>query len=253
MDEQKLLGVLGYPIEHSKSPSLFASIFTEAGVKNWTYERFGYASLNDFFLFSSAQKNLAGFNVTIPYKEQIIPFLDTISPEAKALGAVNTVVCTEINNNKHYAGFNTDLYGFEQSLLHLKNEIKKAFVLGSGGASKAVCWVLQKKQIPYQVVSRNPKAEQIEYAEIKNHLQEKNLVINCSPVGMQGPYPPLLDLPFELFNINDSFIHLVYNPETTPNIEEMKKQGVECLNGEIMLEQQAQKAWQIFKYHHEKI
>ena len=107
MDEQKLLGVLGYPIEHSKSPSLFASIFMEAGVKNWTYQRFGYANLNDFFRFSSAQKNLAGFNVTIPYKEQIIPFLDAISPEAKEIGAVNTVVCTEINDNKHYSGFNT--------------------------------------------------------------------------------------------------------------------------------------------------
>lgn len=251
MDEQKLLGVLGYPIEHSKSPSLFASIFMEAGVKNWTYQRFGYANLNDFFRFSSAQKNLAGFNVTIPYKEQIIPFLDAISPEAKELGAVNTVVCTEINDNKHYSGFNTDVYGFEQSLLRLKNKIKMAFVLGSGGASKAVCWVLKQKQIPYQVISRNPKAEQIGYAEIQNHLQENNLIINCSPVGMEGPYPTLLDLPFQLFNIKDSFIDLVYNPKTTPSIEEMKKQGVECLNGEIMLEQQAQKAWQIFRHHHE--
>ena len=251
MDEQKILGVLGYPIEHSKSPTLFDFLFREAGVNHWTYERFGFDNLNAFFSFSSTQKNLVGFNVTIPYKEKIIPFLDAISPEANALGAVNAVVCTEINNNKHYKGFNTDVYGFEQSLSHLNNKINKAFVLGSGGASKAVCWVLQQKQIPHQVVSRNPKAEQIGYAEIQNHLQENNLVINCSPVGMRGPYPPLLDLPFKLFDNNDSFIDLVYNPKITSSMKEMEKQGVQCLNGEIMLSEQAKKAWQIFKTHHE--
>lgn len=251
MDEQKLIGVLGYPIEHSKSPSLFASIFREARLHNWTYERFGYANLNDFFNFSSAQKNLVGFNVTIPFKEQIIPYLDSISPEAEALGAVNTVVCIEIGNKKHYSGFNTDVYGFDQSLSHINNEIKKAFVLGSGGASKAICWLLQQKQTPYHVVSRNPNAEQIEYAEIQNHLKENNLVINCSPVGMEGAYPPLLDIPFHLFNRNDSFIDLVYQPKMTQSFKKMIQQGVECLNGEIMLSEQANRAWQIFKHHHE--
>lgn len=251
MDEQKLLGVLGYPIEHSKSPSLFASIFREAGLINWTYERFGFANLNDFFRFSSAQKNLVGFNVTIPFKEQIIPFLDTISPEAEALGAVNTVVCIKKGNKKHYSGFNTDVHGFEQSLSRINNQAKNVFVLGSGGASKAICWVLQQKQIPYIVVSRNPQAEQIEYAEIQKHLKGSNLVINCSPVGMEGPYPTLLDIPFHLFNKEDSFIDLVYQPKMTQSFKKMKQQEVECLNGEIMLSEQANKAWQIFKHHHE--
>lgn len=247
MGEKKILGVLGHPLSHTKSPTLFKSYFYQEGLTDWEYGILDYPSVEDFLQEYESQKNLKGFNVTIPFKQKIIPFLDKLSSEATELQAVNTVVCSQLNGNRFWVGYNTDVYGFEATLNKLKNKYTHAIILGSGGASAAVQWVLEKRKTPFVIVSRTPKSGYISYSEISEHMEDSTLFINCTPVGMKGPYPDHIQLPYSQLKASHMFIDLVYNPEETGSMALAKKQGVECLNGQTMLEAQAQKSWSLFK------
>ena len=185
-----------------------------------------------------------GLNVTIPYKESIIPFLDNVDEEALRIGAVNTI---KVSDGK-LTGYNTDIYGFEESLRPLLKPFhKRALVLGTGGASKAVKYALEKSGIEVTLVSRNPGIGKITYAAIDSEVLASNLIIvNCSPVGTFPNVGEFPKLPYKHLTSKHLLYDLVYNPEETAFIRKGKKQGATTLNGLKMLHLQAEKAWEIW-------
>jgi len=185
-------------------------------------------------------------NVTNPYKEQIIELLDEIDDDATKIGAVNTI----LNNNGKLIGYNTDIIGFELSLNnYLPKEISqfKALILGTGGASKAVCFVLEKMNIPYILVSQNPKDDQIGYPDIRNNLLSKHhLVINTTPLGMSPEINNFPLIPYQQLEENHHLYDLIYNPQKTLFLRKGQNQGAKIKNGLEMLIGQAEKSWEIW-------
>jgi shikimate dehydrogenase len=191
-----------------------------------------------------ANPNLQGLNVTIPYKQTVIPFLNEVDIVAQTIGAVN---CIAIKNSI-LKGYNTDAYGFQTSVQKfLTAKPEQAFVLGTGGSAQAVQYVLSQLQIPFVSVSRNPNGLSISYAEIETHLKKTNLIINTTPLGMYPhteAYPPI---PYHLITDNDFLFDLIYNPAETKFMQLGKQQGAQVKNGYEMLELQAEKSWEIWK------
>jgi len=244
----RLLGLIGNPLGHSRSPELFSQIFQKEGITDWEYRLFLLQSINELPALIKNQPDLLGFNVTIPYKLEIIPYLNEISPEAKEVGAVNTVRIRRNGSNYSLTGFNTDVFGFESLLLSAGAETsKKALVLGSGGASKAVCYVLKKQNIPYSVAGRNPQSSQISYGEIgESMMKTHSLIINTTPLGMHPQADAFPPIPYEYLTPGHTAIDLVYNPEITLFMQKATNQGATAFNGMLMLQKQAEKAWEFF-------
>ena len=243
-----LLGLIGNPLGHSRSPELFSQIFQKEGITDWEYRQFPLLSINDLPALIKNQPDLQGFNVTIPYKSEIISYLNEISPEAFEVGAVNTVRIRRNGSNYSLTGYNTDVFGFESLLLSAGAETSdKALILGSGGASKAVCHVLNQHQIPYTIISRNPGPDQKGYAELDNEvLQSHQLIINTTPLGMHPQTDAFPPIPYEYLTPGHTAIDLVYNPEITLFMQKAIKQGANAFNGMLMLQKQAEKAWEFF-------
>ena len=190
-------------------------------------------------------KGLVGLNVTIPYKESILPFLDKISKNAKKIGAVN---CISISKNKKLRGYNTDFYGFKKSIQPLlKKHHKKALILGTGGASKAVAFALKKLNIEFDFVSRNPSEYEIGYKEINAAIFiEYQIIINTTPLGTFPNISESPKLDYSLFTTKHIAFDLVYNPEESVFLKKAKKSGATTKNGYEMLINQAEKAWLIW-------
>jgi shikimate dehydrogenase len=187
--------------------------------------------------------DLCGFNVTIPYKEQIIPFLDDLDSPAKTIGAVNTVVV----KNGRLIGYNTDFEGFKSSLLpFLPKRPIKALILGTGGASKAVAYALRTLNIPYLFISRNPDKGLTYQSLSKEIMAEYSLVINTTPIGMFPNIDQFPDIPYPFLTSQHLLYDLVYNPALTTFLKKGQMQGAQILNGLKMLELQAEKAWEIW-------
>ena len=244
-----LLGLIGNPLGHSRSPELFAQIFQKEGITDYEYRLFPLQSISELTELIEKQTDLCGFNVTIPYKTAIIPYLDKLSPEALEVGAVNTVSIRRNDNSYSLTGFNSDVFGFESLLLLASAETsEKALILGSGGASKAVSYVLSNYNIPYTIVSRIPKLEEVRYEALDLFtFKTHNLIINTTPLGthpLKNTCPPI---PYDYLTPNHTAIDLVYNPETTLFMQKAKNQGARAFNGMPMLQKQAEKAWEIFK------
>lgn len=238
----KRYGLTGYPLSHSFSKKYFEEKFKRDNIQDCTYNLFPlpHADLLEGFLRNS---ELNGINVTIPYKQAVLPLLDSVSDEAKAIGAVN---CIRIVNGKLY-GFNTDVYGFEVSLTRLINSRPQtAFVLGTGGSSLAVCYVLKKMGIRFHIVSRTPEEGQIGYADIEHVLSQENLFINTTPVGTYPDIYDSPDIPYHLLKPADYLFDLVYNPSETEFLKKGKLAGCKVKNGLEMLELQAEKSWEIW-------
>ncbi len=234
----KQYGLIGYPIKTSFSPDYFNQKFTAEGI-DANYKLFPLASINHFPDLLQ-KESFSGLNVTIPYKQAIIPFLDSLSPEAAEIGAVNTIVF----KNGKTIGHNTDVFGFEHLLDLINCTAKDALVFGTGGASKAVEYVLKKKSIGYQLVSRAPKQNAITYAQITTELGRKStLWINTTPVGTFPNINQLLNLPFSNITSNHFVVDLVYNPKETAFLKEAKHRNAATIGGLEMLHKQAQKAW----------
>ncbi|MBM3399676.1 MAG: shikimate dehydrogenase [Bacteroidetes bacterium] len=244
-----LLGLIGNPLGHSRSPELFSQIFRREGVTDWEYRLFPLQNIKDLPGLLEKRTELRGINVTIPYKTEIIPYLDEISAEALEVGAVNTVSIRR--NGSHYSliGYNTDVFGFEELLLSAGAEkSEKALVLGSGGSAKAVCYVLVQYNIPYTIVSRNPQLDQISYEAMDTlTIKTNNLIINTTPQGMHPYIDECPPIPFEYVSPNHTIIDLVYNPEDTLLMKKATNQGASVFNGMLMLQKQAEKAWEFFK------
>lgn len=232
-------GLIGYPIKHSFSPGYFKDKFKIEKIADARYDLY---PLEQIELFEEL-KGLQGLNVTIPYKEAVIPFLDELSLEAKEIGAVNTIKFSDGRK----VGFNTDSYGFKYSLQPLieGKKVAHALVLGTGGAAKAVWYVLEKLKIPFYKVSRS--SGDILYQDIDESLLKKNLlIVNTTPLGMAPNIQQCPDLPYKAIGPDHILYDLVYNPEKTLFLIKGAAQGATIKNGLEMLQLQADKAWQIW-------
>jgi len=237
-------GLIGKNISYSFSRGYFTKKFSEMGLERHSYENFDLEHINQFKGLLKENSNIKGFNVTIPYKEQIIPFLSKIDPEAQAIGAVNTIKV----NGQQTVGFNTDTYGFQKSIEpYLKEHHKKALILGTGGASKAVAYVLHLLGIPYNFVSRNPKDGQLNYPDLnKEVLTDHTVIVNCTPLGTYPNINDKPDLPYHFITDQHLLFDLIYNPEKTAFLLAGEQQGSIIINGYNMLQFQAEKSWQIW-------
>ncbi|GGP04409.1 shikimate 5-dehydrogenase [Cloacibacterium rupense] len=240
METAVKFGLIGRNISYSFSKKYFEQKFQKLLLNNYSYEIFDSENLDNIQKLLKTD-GLIGLNVTIPYKEKIIPFLDELSDEAKEIGAIN---CISIKNGKT-KGYNTDAFGFEKTLLlHKKEHQKTAIILGNGGAAKAVQFILKKNNIPYITVSRTTKInyENLNIEQVKDHL----IIIQCTPVGTFPNVEDCLKFPFEGITENHLIIDLIYNPEYSKFIKNCAKKGAKTANGLYMLEQQAEKAWEIW-------
>jgi shikimate dehydrogenase len=237
-------GLIGYPLSHSFSQKYFTEKFQRENLTGCTYENFPIASVEELRDVLQSHPDLEGLNVTIPYKEKVIPMLSWQHEVVQATGACN---CIKIVNNK-LCGYNTDVVGFEQSLAkQLQAVHRKALVLGTGGAAKAVQYVLQKRGIEYLTVSRQPQGgNQIDYAAVRNVLPEYLLVINTTPLGMYPAVEACPPLPYEQITPQHFLFDLIYNPPLTQFLQQGKNRGALIENGADMLVIQAEESWKIW-------
>jgi shikimate dehydrogenase len=241
-----LYGLIGYRLGHSFSKKYFNTKFETEGLAGCFFELFPIEKIEDLPSLLKNNSDLKGLAVTIPYKQSVMQYLHTISEEAKKIGAVN---CIEFLP-EGLKGHNTDVIGFERSFAPLlKPTHQKALVLGSGGSSKAVQYVLQKLKISFLVVSRNAAGEgMISYDAIdKSVLDEYTVIINCSPVGMSPHDDEKPALPYQFINSRHYFYDLVYQPAETMFLKEGKEKGAVVKNGYDMLVLQAEENWEIWK------
>ncbi|NNK88824.1 MAG: shikimate dehydrogenase [Flavobacteriaceae bacterium] len=238
-------GLLGKHIDYSFSRSYFSKKFERHGMSH-TYENFDMESIVGFREFIQTNQDLRGLNVTIPYKEKIIPFLDHLNPTAKMIGAVNTI---KFLPNGELKGFNTDAFGFRESLTPLLLPYhKRALILGTGGASKAIRYVLDELRIPYTSVSRGSKHNKyLTYSDLnKNIISDHQIIINCTPLGTYPNVDRCPEIPYEHLKAGHLLYDLVYNPEITGFMREGIKNGTTVINGLSMLKFQAEKSWSIW-------
>lgn len=242
----RFFGLLGKNIDYSFSIKYFLDKFEREKISDALYKNFDVPDVDCFLQIIKKNTALEGLNVTIPYKEEIIPYLDKLSRKAEDIGAVN---CIKITKKGQLKGYNTDAYGFEKSLGPLlKPHHKKALVLGTGGVSRAVAYVLREYGISFKYVSRVPtKTDQIQYSDIsKEMMQQYNLIINCTPLGT---FPNTEECPeLNYLNFSDKHIafDLIYNPSETKFLRLAKERGAIVKNGYDMLVFQAEKAWEIW-------
>ena len=242
MKDQKKLGIIGRNISYSFSQKYYEDKFKRLMLTQYSYDVFDLKEISEVEeIFQDPA--LIGFNVTIPYKEKILPYLDELSDEAAQIGAVNCILIQD-NIKK---GFNTDVFGFEKTLaVHLKNFHTSALILGNGGAAKAVQYVLGKYNIPFKTVSRN---SDLNFENITETIVTENpLIIQCTPVGTFPKVEDCLNFPFEGMTEKHLAIDLIYNPENTTFLKKAAEKGAKTANGFYMLEQQAEKNWEIWNF-----
>lgn len=243
----KQYGLIGFPLSHSFSPGYFANKFEKEGIQDASYEAFPIERIE---LLSSLlkEKSPLGLNVTIPYKEQVIPLLDDIDDLAKRVGAVNTL----LYKDGKLKGYNSDVIGFGNSLQPLlKPNHTKALILGTGGAAKAVQVALEELGISYQYVSRQSNENVITYNDIDEELlNEYHLIIHTTPLGMYPNTDAKPDLPYDILTSDHLLFDLVYNPEKTAFLLEGEQRGAQIKNGLEMLHLQAEASWEIWQENH---
>lgn len=248
----KLFGLIGYPLEHSFSPDYFNRKFREEGI-DAQYKLFPLGSVDQFPTLLEKEPTLSGLNVTIPYKQQIIGYLDHLAGEAQSIGAVNTIAFSQQGEGRRFAtGYNTDAYGFENALEPFLSpgRHKKALILGTGGSSQTIAFVLQKTGIDWWWVSRSKDFggnKSLTYSELTDELIARHtLIINTTPLGMYPRITEKPDIPYEAIGKNHLLFDLVYNPEMTAFLDEGRKRGARVENGYRMLCLQAERSWQIW-------
>ena len=241
----KQFGLLGRNISYSFSKGYFTKKFATENIKNCSYENFDIPEITDFTEIIKKNPAVQGLNVTIPYKEAVLPFLDELSEKAKSIGAVNTIKFTKNGKAK---GYNTDYFGFMESLKPLlQAHHKKALILGTGGASKGVAFALKELNIDYLFVSRSEKENGITYDQIHaSTFDEYQIIINCSPVGTSPNVEAYPLIPYHYFTQQHIAYDLIYNPEETEFLKKAKNQGAQTKNGMDMLVFQAEKSWEIW-------
>ena len=259
----KKYGLIGYPLGHSFSQKYFTDKFEKEGIEDCEYVSFPLQNIKELSKLLKNNPELCGLNVTIPHKIGVHYFLDKISPTAKIIDAVNCIKITYPNslsglfdgelitthaNQPFLEGHNTDAFGFQESLKPLlKKHHKKALILGNGGATRAVKYVLKKLDIDFTIVSRQHHHEMIAYSEVtKKLLSEYHLIINTTPLGTFPDVESCPLIPYQYLTSKHLLYDLIYNPEETTFLRKGKEQGATIKNGYEMLVLQAEKSWEIW-------
>jgi shikimate dehydrogenase len=245
----KTFGLIGKNLSHSFSPDYFQNKFEQLNI-DAQYVIFEFKQITEFQKLIRERPGISGLNVTIPYKIEIIPFLNELDVVASQIGSVNTIQVIQKNKNLILIGYNTDVLGFEKTLLNFldKKDGIKALILGTGGSAAAVQFVLTKLQILYLSVSRKPKNEkEISYKDLSRKIiQENNLIINTTPIGMFPGISEAPIIPYQFLGKEHFLYDLIYNPIETEFLKRGKKQGAKTKNGMDMLTNQAEEAWKIW-------
>ncbi len=243
----KRYGLLGYPLGHSFSQTFFREKFNREGI-DADYENLEWSDISHLREFLVEHPDFIGLNVTIPYKELIIPLLDDLDTTAREVGAVNVVRIDHKGNNIHLTGFNTDCEGFARSIAPLlSSHMNRALVLGTGGASKAVCAGLRRLGITPTLVSRNPREGMLAYHDLDSRLLLLNrIIVNTTPLGMYPHVDTCPPIPYSQLAYYHLCYDVVYNPEETLFLQKAAQQGCQTKNGLEMLHLQALAAWKIW-------
>lgn len=237
-------GLVGKTLKHSFSKKYFTDKFKSQGIRDCSYQNFELQDNHQLEVFLKNIPGLEGFNITFPYKEAVLPFLDQYDLSVKEIGACN---CVKIQDGK-LLGFNTDSQGFRQSLQqHLKSGFNKALVLGTGGASKAVCHALMQLGISFQLVSRKSGPGMLNYHELTEPVMlSHNIIINTTPLGTFPDVNDAPPIPYSWLSPRHLLFDLVYNPGKTKFMDEGEKMGAQIVNGYEMLVLQAEESWRIW-------
>ena len=243
----RLYGLIGKPLGHSFSVPYFTEKFGREVIEA-EYRNFPLVDISEFESLVSKEGQLAGLNVTVPYKQQVIPYLDSLSETAKHIGAVNTISFLRNEGGMKLKGDNTDVAGFRRSLEeNVQKQHGSALVLGTGGSSKAVCYVLEQMGIEYSLVSRSAGDARISYEEVDElRVAENLLIINTTPLGMHPRIDSFPTIPYEALTPQHLLFDLVYNPALTRFLALGKEQGATIINGYDMLVYQAEASWKIW-------
>jgi shikimate dehydrogenase len=244
-------GLIGYPLGHSFSISYFNQKFADEGI-NAKYENFEISSIDQLQEILDTNPNLRGLNVTIPYKEKVLEYLDSITPEAQSIGAVNVIRVSHEGKNVKLKGYNSDVIGFTQSIEPMleKKWHKKALILGTGGASKAINYGLKSLGLETVFVSRYERPGTVQYEQITpDVIKEYNVIVNCTPLGMYPHTDECPKLPYEAMDYHTILYDLIYNPDETLFMKRGREKGAEVKNGLEMLLLQAFASWEFW---HEK-
>lgn len=243
-------GLIGNPVSHSKSPQIYSEFFKQFPALDLEYRLFEPGGIEEVKTLVENMPELEGFNVTIPFKRSIISILDKLSGEVSELQSCNTVKIERNNMGIQLAGYNTDVYGFDQTLqkLNIDNAYSgRALVLGNGGSSQSVQYVLRQRNINYTIVSRRAGENCISYEQTDAELLAKHtLIINTTPLGMWPATEMAPKIPYEYLSALHTCIDLVYNPEVTQFMKEASDRGATVENGWYMLQKQAEKSWSVF-------
>ncbi|MBD1430823.1 shikimate dehydrogenase family protein [Sphingobacterium litopenaei] len=243
------LGLIGYPLGHSFSKNYYLAKFDKENIHDIHYDLYPIEQIDQFPTLYNQNSHFRGFNVTIPHKQAVIPYLNELSEEAAQMKAVNCITIKHQEGKTILKGYNTDAYGFEKSLEPLLNPHHiKALVLGNGGAAKAVFYTLEKLNISYKIVSRNSGTGDLTYEDLTKELLAKySLIINCSPVGTFPNIDSCPNIPYEGITEKHLLYDLIYNPEETLFLKKGKERGATIKNGYEMLVLQAEKNWEIWQ------
>lgn len=246
----KTFGLIGYPLGHSFSKKFFTEKFEKEGLTDHQYLNFEIDNINKFPDIFNSEYNICGLNCTIPYKQQVMDYMNEIDEEAEKVGAVNTIKVINTPSGIHLKGYNTDVIGFERSIIPMLNENqKKALICGTGGASKAIKFILEKFGIKYLSASIENELfdNEIRYSEIDRRMIEENqIIINATPLGTFPKTENCPAIPYEYITEDHVLFDLVYNPEITLFMKKGIEKGAKVKNGLEMLHGQAIAAWEIW-------
>jgi shikimate dehydrogenase len=241
-------GLIGYPLGHSFSKKYFTEKFLKENITDCSYENFPLKNLDELPELISSDQDLSGFNITIPYKSEIIRHLDVVEPEANAIGAVNVIKIRRYGSQIKLFGYNSDVKGISDTLLpFINDDVKNALVLGTGGSSKAVCYVLKKLGLNVNLVSRDKRQGVLVYSEIDSGIIDRTqLIINTTPLGMFPDTESMPAIDYKWLNEKHILFDLVYNPELTSFLRMGAEHGCKIISGIRMLYSQAEKSWEIW-------
>lgn len=248
MKQHATFGLIGFPLGHSCSPRYFMEKFKREN-RNAEYLPFEIKEIGELTEIFIRYPDLKGFNITIPHKQNIIPLLDELSEEARQVGAVNCVKVEYSGGKTHLKGYNTDVYGFRNSLLQfIPGDLRHALVLGNGGAAKAVRYALRSLGMEVLTVSRTPGNEsKISYTDVARYIGQFKLIVNTTPLGTWPNTKNCPDIPYNLLTPEHYLFDLVYNPETTEFMKRGTTAGAHTCNGFEMWKGQAEKSWEIWE------
>lgn len=246
----KIFGLIGNPIRHSLSQKYFSEKFRREQIADCAYELYPLHELSALLPLLKQNSEISGLNVTIPYKKQVIDYLDEIDGTAKEIGAVNCIRVSRREGRPYLMGFNTDVYGFEQAIKPcLEAHHRNALILGTGGSSGAVAYVFKKLGIGFEKVSRHPKGKnEIEYGCLTHEKMDHfTIIINTTPLGMFPEIEQFPPIPNDFITNHHLLFDLIYNPAETVFMKQGRAMGAKVMNGMEMFHLQAEKSWEIWR------